>query len=70
METRIVPTQVSHAVTLAQTNPTDWAWRVLTIDGAEAVAGQSTREDVAREHAEFFRRSLDRLARRRLRSAM
>lgn len=54
METRIVPTQVSHAVTLAQTSPTDWAWRVLTIDGAEAVAGQSTREDVAREHAEFF----------------
>lgn len=55
-----MPTQVSHAVTLAQTSPTDWAWRVLTIDGAEAVAGRSTREDVAREHAEFLGvRSID-----------
>jgi hypothetical protein len=52
-------------VALAHTGPGVWAWRVLTRDGAEAAVGESMREDIAREHAEFFRRSLDRLARHR-----
>ena len=52
------------AIALAQASPDVWAWRVLDADGREAAVGESPREDVAREQAEFFRRSLARLSRR------
>lgn len=56
--------QTGFAIALAQTAPDLWVWRVLNPDGGEAVGGQTVREDVAREQAEFFRRSLDRLSKR------
>lgn len=53
------------AVALAQTAPDLWVWRVLDTQGDPAAFGETAREDVAREQAEFFRRSLERLSRRR-----
>lgn len=56
--------QTGFAVALSQTRPDQWVWRVLNSEGDETAAGESGREDVAREHAEFLRRSLIRLSQR------
>jgi len=56
--------QTGFVVALSQTRPDHWVWRVLNSEGDETAGGETAREDVAREHAEFFRRSLTRLSRR------
>lgn len=55
---------VSLTVALAQTNPHQWAWRLLHADGRQAAVGECPREDVARGEAEFFKRFLEKRSNR------
>lgn len=56
----MVAEQSGFAVRLDQSAPGAWTWAVLDETGGEAASGETAREDVAREQAEFFRRSLTR----------
>lgn len=55
--------EIGFAVQLTQSSPQDWAWAVLDEQGDEAASGRSASEIIAREQAEFFRRSLTRFRR-------
>ena len=54
---------VGFAVQLKQAAPGAWDWAVLDEAGHQAASGKRANENIAREEAEFFRRSLTRFRR-------
>lgn len=56
-------TDMGFAVQLKQASLETWDWAVLDEDGHQAATGKCANEAIAREEAEFFRRSLTRFRR-------
>lgn len=54
---------VGFAVQLKQVTPIAWDWAVIDANGRHAASGKGANESIAREQAEFFRRSLIRFKR-------